>query len=72
MKPPTLAELRNGPPTLDVATAAAALGCSRSGAYEHIRLGTFPVRTITAGGRIRVLTASLLRILEDDRASGAA
>jgi Helix-turn-helix domain len=61
----TLAEVRKLPATVDVPTAAAALGFSRSTAYESIRRGDFPARLISLRGRHRVITASLLTLLED-------
>jgi predicted DNA-binding transcriptional regulator AlpA len=64
----TLAQLRELPAVLDVAQAAEALGVSRSAAYESIRCGTFPATVITVGRRKRVLTSSLLRVLEDGEA----
>ncbi len=61
---PTLAEIRQWPATVGVDLAAAALGCSRAHAYESIKLGTFPVRTITVGRRIAVVTGSILESLD--------
>ena len=63
---PTLREIRKWPPTVKVEVAARPLGISRSGAYEAIRTGKFPVKTIRVGHRIRVLTADLIRVLEGD------
>jgi hypothetical protein len=63
---PTLREIRKWPPTVAVETSAPPLGISRSGAYEAIRTGKFPVKTIRVGHRIRVLTADLIRVLEGD------
>jgi len=67
----TLREVRKLPAVVDVPVAASALGSSRSGAYEAIRTGRFPVKTITVGRRIKVLTADLVRVLEggDDAAA---
>lgn len=67
----TLTQIRKLPATIDVETAACALGHSRSASYEAIRTGRFPVRTIRVGHRIRVLTADLIRVLEgrDDAAA---
>jgi hypothetical protein len=72
MTPVTLAELAAGPPTVDVETAAAALGVGRSTLYEWIRLGQAPVRTISVRHRHRVVTASLLRLLGNDGGALAA
>ncbi len=61
----TLREIRETwPPTVDVGDGARALGFARSTSYEAIRNGTFPVKTITVGRGIRVLTADLIRVLE--------
>lgn len=60
----TLAEVRRWPPTVDVAQAAEALGVSRAGAYNALSEGRFPVATITVGHKIRVLTHSLISVLE--------
>jgi hypothetical protein len=68
-KLPTLAEIKTTwPPTVDVTTGAPAVGVSRSSAYEAIRNGTFPVKTITVGHRIKILTADLIRVLENGTA----
>lgn len=62
---PTLAEIKTTwPPTVDVPTAALALGVSRSGLYEALRSGRCPVESITVGRRTRILTAALVRTLE--------
>jgi excisionase family DNA binding protein len=68
-KPPTLREVRAWPAVVDVTQAAAALGISRSTGYELIRTNQFPARSIKVGGRVRVLTSSLLQVLEDDGAA---
>lgn len=60
----TLAEVRKLPATVDVETAAAALGVSKSTAYESIRCGTFPVKVITVSRRKVVITATLVALLE--------
>ncbi|MFJ5307425.1 helix-turn-helix domain-containing protein [Streptomyces sp. NPDC088350] len=44
-------------------TASRALGISRDKAYELIRNGTFPVRTLALGGKTRVPTAELWKAL---------
>lgn len=66
----TLARARTLPAVLDVGQAATVLGVSRSCAYESIRNGTFPAKLITVGRRKKVLTATLLRVLEGGGADG--
>lgn len=61
---PTLAEIKTWPPTLDVPTAALALGVSRSALYAAVRSGRCPVESVTVGRRTRILTAVLIRISE--------
>ncbi|WP_435270615.1 helix-turn-helix transcriptional regulator [Streptomyces sp. 1222.5] len=61
---PTLDQIRSWPATVDVSRAAAALGCSKSHLYELIKRGEAPVRVLPLGGRHRVVTASLVRLLE--------
>jgi predicted DNA-binding transcriptional regulator AlpA len=61
---PTLDEVRSWPATVDVGTAAVALGISRAHMYELIKRGEAPVRVLPLGGRQRVVTASLVRLLE--------
>ena len=72
-KPPTLAMIRKWPATVDVGLAAQALGCSRSTAYQAISDGTFPAEVITVSRRKRVLTHSLIAVLEGrgDQAASA-
>jgi excisionase family DNA binding protein len=67
----TLREVRRLPATVDVETAAQVLGVGRSTAYEWIRTGEFPGRVITVRRRHRVITASLIRLLEDGEAAGS-
>ena len=55
---------RDPPPTLDVPVAGRLLGISRSHAYESVRRGQFPARVLQVGGCYRVVTASLLRVLD--------
>jgi excisionase family DNA binding protein len=63
MKTPPIAQLRNGPPSVDLQTAAAVLGLGRTKAYEMARHGEFPVRVLRIGGSYRVPTAALLELL---------
>ncbi|MEV5606388.1 helix-turn-helix domain-containing protein [Streptomyces sp. NPDC052299] len=50
--------------TGSVEDAARALGFSRAKGYELIRRGQFPCRVLRIGRSSRVVTASLLRVLE--------
>ncbi len=59
----TRAELLALPVTLDIPTAARALGLGRSTAYELARRGEFPCRILRIGSSYRVPTADLLRVL---------
>jgi hypothetical protein len=61
---PTLSEIRTWPATVDIASAARALGISRSHAYTLAERGEFPATVLTVGHRLRVVTASLIAILE--------
>jgi hypothetical protein len=60
----TLAQVRELPAAVDVATAALALGVSRSSLYQAIAEGTAPVQVVRVGHRLKVLTASLTEVLE--------
>jgi excisionase family DNA binding protein len=57
------AELLGLPVTVDVGTAARALGLGRSTGYELARRGEFPCRILRLGSSYRVPTAELLRVL---------
>jgi excisionase family DNA binding protein len=59
----TRAELLALPVTVDIATAARALGLGRSTGYELARRGEFPCRVLRVGSTYRVPTADLLRVL---------
>lgn len=61
---PTLSEIRTWPATVDVPAAARALGISRSHAYTLVERGQFPATVLFVGQRLRVITASLIAILE--------
>ncbi|MEU0722770.1 DNA-binding protein [Streptomyces sp. NPDC006140] len=58
-----LEELLSLPATVNVTTAGRALGIGRDKAYELIRSGAFPVRTLVLGGTTRVPTAELWKVL---------
>ncbi|MEW1659775.1 DNA-binding protein [Streptomyces sp. NPDC093707] len=60
----TLDELLALPPTVNVTTAARALGIGVHKAYSLIKEGAFPVQTLTMGSTVRVPTAALWRLLE--------
>lgn len=59
----TRAELLALPVTVDVGTAARALGLGRSTAYELARCGEFPCRVLRIRSTYRVPTAELLKVL---------
>src|SRR3954447_1777462 len=63
--PPTLSEIRSWPPTVGIATAAPALGVSRSYAFELAKQDKLPCRVIKVGSRHRVVTSSLIALLEN-------
>lgn len=63
-KPPTLDEIKAWPATVSVADAARAIGVSRSQFYDLVRNGQCPVSFLKVG-TIRIVTASLIRLLED-------
>ena len=62
----TSTELLALPVTIDVPTAARALGLGRSTAYELARRGEFPCRVLRVGSSYRVPTADLMRVLGID------
>jgi hypothetical protein len=62
MPPVTTAELRASA-TVDLMTAAAALGLGRTKAYELARRDEFPCRVIRIGETYRVPTPGLLELL---------
>lgn len=61
---PTLDEVRAWPATCSAAQAATVLGVSKSHLNELIRRGEAPVKVLRLGGCNRVVTASLVRLLE--------
>ena len=62
----TLAELLAMPVTVDIGTAARALGLGRSTGYELARRGEFPCRLLRVGSSYRVPTVELMRLLGVD------
>lgn len=61
---PTLDQIRRWPASINIEDAALALGISRSGLYAAVRSGECPVEVITVGKRKKVLTYSLISVLE--------
>ncbi|MER7694259.1 helix-turn-helix domain-containing protein [Streptomyces sp. NPDC097610] len=61
---PTLDEIRAWPATVSVPEAAAALGISKTYLYDLIKRNESPVKLVPLQGRNRVITASLVRLLE--------
>ena len=62
----TRAELLSLPASIDLLTAARALGIGRTTAYQLARAGEFPVKVLRLGTRYRVATGALLVILNID------
>ena len=62
MRPVTIALLR-ATPTVDLMTAARALGLGRTKAYELAKRDQFPCRVIRIGDTYRIPTAGLLELL---------
>ena len=62
MRPVTISQLRKTA-TVDLMTAAAALGLGRTKAYELARRDEFPCRVIRIGETYRVPTPGLLELL---------
>ena len=62
MKPVTISQLRSSA-TVDLMTAARALGLGRTKAYELARRDEFPCRVIRIGDNYRIPTPGLLELL---------
>jgi hypothetical protein len=62
---PTLDEIRTWPATVSVPRAATALGISKTYLHQLIKRNESPVKVLPFGGRHRIITASLVRLLED-------
>jgi len=59
----SLEEVLALPATVNVVTAARALGIGHNKAYDLIKAGEFPVRTLTMGSTVRIPTAALWEAL---------
>jgi len=60
----TLDDVRGWPAMVSMADAARALRISKSHGYQLARDGEFPCRVVHLGGSVRVVTASLIALLE--------
>lgn len=60
---PTLAQIRKWPASVNVETAALALGISRASLYTAIAEDRSPVEVIIVGRRKKILTHSLVSVL---------
>ena len=49
--------------TCPLLTAAEILSISRNAAYIHVEAGTFPVRVVRVGNRLRVVVPELVELL---------
>ena len=67
----TLDQVRGLPAAVDVSIAAQAFGISRASAYAAISDGTFPATVIRVNRRMKVLTNSLIAVLEGDGSRAA-
>jgi predicted DNA-binding transcriptional regulator AlpA len=61
---PTLDEVKTWPATVGVPEAARAIGVSKSHLYDLVKRGEAPVKVLSFGARHRIVTASLIRLLE--------
>jgi Helix-turn-helix domain len=64
---PTLDEIKSWPATISLTQAAAALGMSRAQVYGLAQRNELPCVTIAVGRTRRVVTASLIRLLDGER-----
>ena len=71
MTPITITQLRAMPATVDLMTAARAIGLGRTKAYELARSDQFPCRVIRIGDSYRIPTAGLLELLGITPGDGA-
>lgn len=64
MTGPTLDEIRKWPATVGIADACRALGISKSWGHQLAAQDEFPCKVIKVNHRVRVITASLIALLE--------
>lgn len=57
---PTIEEIKAWPATVSLPTGCTAFGIGKSYGYELAARGEFPARVLRVGGRMRVVTASIL------------
>lgn len=67
----SLSDIRKWPLTVTVPQACGPLHISRSYGFELARTGRFPCRVITVGTRRRVVTSSLVALLENGDGAAA-
>jgi hypothetical protein len=68
---PTLNDIRGWPATVDIPMANTALGLSRAHGYALAQQGEYPARILKLGGRYRVVTASIIRLLSENSPEGS-
>jgi predicted DNA-binding transcriptional regulator AlpA len=56
------------PPLVDIPTAAEVLGIGRTLAYELVKTNRWPTTVLRMGKIIRIPTAALIRLLDDEPA----
>lgn len=59
------------PPLVDIPTAAEVLGIGRTLAYELVKTDRWPTTVLRMGKIIRIPTAALMRIVDDQPSDGA-
>lgn len=73
MNAPTLNEISTTwAATVSIPKAAAAFGVSDSHAYDLVARGEFPARVLKVGSRYRVVTASIIAVLSNEKQGSAA
>lgn len=65
------AELLALPPAIDIRTAARQINIGEAKGYRMAKDGTFPIPVLRIGGRWRVVTEDLLKLLGIEREASA-